>query len=658
MTRASLTLLLKRRVLVFDLPPVGFTTKTDRTHFSRKKIMNSRHAFQGCLVAAMVALGANFGLDNASAAQRDRPDGDEGVQVLTRGPVHEGFAETVTFDPQPGIVVPKSPPDSIEELPPEQRPTGANVTWIPGYFAWDDERDDFLWVSGIWRDLPPGRQWVPGYWAELAPGSQWISGYWADATLTEIRYLPEPPDTVEVGPNIAAPSADYNWMPGCWLWHQDRYAWRPGYWAQVQPDWDWIPAHYVWSPRGYVFVDGYYDYSVARRGVLFAPVYLDASIYSLRGYSYSPSMVIDLGLFTAHLFSRPRYHHYYFGDYYAANYNDAGYYPWFSYGSSGRGYDPFYARQRWSNRRDRDWQHRVETDFGHRRDHEDARPPRTLAAQLALNTSAVKSTDKSFVVALPLDQLAKRQDSTQRFQALDKDERQKQGQRGQEIRTFRQERQKLEAKPAVAVATDPAKPTEPVKVKLPTSPIVAKPVETLGNGVALPKTQDAPKLDLKVEPKPKIARESKGTPKVTAVQPALPKVETKPAAPKVEPRDTPKVEPKTSPKVEPRPGRPKAEPKSEAPKVGPKPTPKVDPQPERPRVDPKPAPKAEPKPTPKVEPKPTPKVEPKPDRPKVEPKPAPKAEPKPAPKAEPKPEAPKAEPKNKPKKEDKDKPKK
>jgi hypothetical protein len=674
--------------------------------------MNSRHAFKSCLVAALVTLGTNIGLDNVFAAQRGPPGAEEGVQVLTRGPVHEAFAETVTFDPQPGIVVAKAPRNAIEELPPDQRPEGTNVAWIPGYWAWDDERDDFLWVSGIWRALPPGRQWVPGYWAESESGVQWISGYWADAKLNEVRYLPEPPATVEVGPNIAAPSADHNWLPGCWLWHQDRYAWRPGYWAQVQPDWDWVPAHYVWSPRGYVFVDGYYDYSVARRGVLFAPVYFDASIYSRRGYSYSPSIVIDLGLFTAHLFSRPSYHHYYFGDYYASNYNDAGYYPWFSYSSSGHGYDPFYAHQRWHNRRDRDWERRVATDFRHRRDHEDARPPRTLAAQIERSASAVTSTDKSFAVALPLAQLAKSQDSPQRFQAMDKDERQKLGQRGHEIQKFRQERQKLETKSVVASAIDPAKSAEPVKVKLPTSPIVAKAAETLGKDLALPKTPDAPKLDLKVEPMPKIARRSEGTPRVTKVEPKLPNVETKPVVPKAEPKPLPKVEkpnprpgvpglPKPEPKVEPKP-TPNVEPKPAPKKVGPK-LPKIETQPAVPKDEPKPAPrvpKEEPKPTPKVgpklpkaetqpavpkdeprpaprvpkvEPQPVPKVEPKAPKvetqpvvpkveskpaPKVEPKPTPKVEPKPAPKVEPKPEPPKTQPKDKPKVEDKDKPKK
>ena len=228
-----------------------------------------------CMVTALVALGAGFGLDKAIAAQPGPADAEEGVQVLTRGPVHEAFAETVTFDPEPGIVVPKAPPAAIEELPPDQRPEGANVAWIPGYWGWDDERSDFLWVSGIWRALPPGRQWVPGYWGKSGQGFQWTSGYWADAKVSEVEYLPEPPETVEAGPNIAAPSADSTWLPGCWVWHQGRYAWRPGFWATVQPDWVWVPAHYVWAPRGYVFVDGYWDYSIGRRGVLFAPVYFN-----------------------------------------------------------------------------------------------------------------------------------------------------------------------------------------------------------------------------------------------------------------------------------------------------------------------------------------------------------------------------------------------
>ncbi|MFH1748080.1 MAG: hypothetical protein ABIG44_13675 [Planctomycetota bacterium] len=41
-------------------------------------------------------------------------------------------------------------------MPPDQRPESADVTWIPGYTAWDDERNDYVWVSGVWR-APPAR---------------------------------------------------------------------------------------------------------------------------------------------------------------------------------------------------------------------------------------------------------------------------------------------------------------------------------------------------------------------------------------------------------------------------------------------------------------------------------------------------------------------
>ena len=256
-----------------------------------------------CLVTFLLGTALAWGQERE--APRSRTEAEVGVQVLTRGPVHEAFAETVTFDPEPGILVSKAPPATIEELPPDQKPEGANVAWIPGYWGWDDERSDFLWVSGVWRMLPPGRQWVPGYWGRSTQGFRWTSGYWAKANVSEVEYLPEPPATVEVGPNITASSVDQTWLPGCWVWQQGRYAWRPGFWAAVEPDWVWFPAHYVWAPRGYVFVDGYWDYSIGRRGVLFAPVYFDAGVYRRPGFSYSPTTVIDLGVFASHLFLRP-----------------------------------------------------------------------------------------------------------------------------------------------------------------------------------------------------------------------------------------------------------------------------------------------------------------------------------------------------------------
>ena len=460
-----------------------------------------------CLIA--IVLGATVAWGQQPNEQRGRTEFEDGVDVLTRGPVHEAFAVTVTFDPQPGIVVPKATPAAIDELPPDHRPEGANVEWIPGYWAWDDDSRDFVWVSGIWRNLPPGRQWVPGYWSRSGQGSRWTSGYWADAQASEMDYLPEPPESVEAGPNIEAPTGDYTWLPGSWVWQQNRYLWRPGFWTPSYANWVWTPAHYQWAPRGYVYVAGYWDYDVARRGLLFAPVRFHQSVYSRRGFSYTPSTVIDLGLIASHLFLRPNYGHYYYGDYYGVNYATAGFYSSYSFHSGRRGYDPIYSHQRWKHRQDRDWERRVEAHFQHRRDHEEARPPRTFAAQQELVRKGLTQQDQGRVFAQPLDQFRKTQDGQLRFRTLNNDDRQRFGRNGQQVGMFREQRQKLEAQSLEPAVERSDRELAPARIKFPRSPIVGKRADELGKDSAPPKTHEFPKPDPKVVPKPRTGR---GTP--------------------------------------------------------------------------------------------------------------------------------------------------
>ncbi len=460
----------------------------------------SRAAMHCLTVALALLMGSSWNSAHGQLqpAYNDAP----GAQVLTRGPVHEAFAGIVSFNPEPGVVVPKTPPGVIEEMPPEERPDGDNVTWIPGYWAWDDERSDFLWVSGTWRALPPGREWIAGYWGNTARGFQWTSGYWADAAARETIYLPAPPATVETGPNIAAPSIDYGWSPGCWVWYSGRYAWRPGYWVQGRADWDWCPAHYVWTPRGYIFVGGFWDYPVERRGVLFAPVYFEAGVNARRGYSYSPRIVIDLGVFSAHLFLRPSYSHYYFGDYYGASYVRGGFYASFSFQSSRHGYDPIYSHQRWEHRQDREWDHRVAASYQYRHDHESARPPRTWAAQRSINPGSADSRQNHLVVATPFEQLAKGAENPIRFQPVARDERQRLAQRGQEVQQNRDQRRTLESKVAATPDRRVNAVVEPARVQLPRSPIVSKSGNGSGRNSAPPTAPQAPKPDPKFRPQP------------------------------------------------------------------------------------------------------------------------------------------------------------
>ena len=401
--------------------------------------MNLKNYF---CVSGIAAIAISGGIWSVGVSTAWAIENSQGMEVMTRGPVHEAFAETVAFDPTPGIIVTQQPPALIEEVMPDQRPAGDNVAWIPGYWGWDEDQNDFLWISGIWRNLPPGREWVPGYWSTVDTGHQWTSGYWQDAETTEVEYLPEPPRSVERGPNIAASSNDQTWIPGNWQYRQDRYAWRAGYWVTARENWCWTPSYYRWAPRGYVYVDGYWDYPVVNRGVIFAPVRFQRSYYEQPDFYYSPQTVISLSVFSNHLFLRPNYGHYYFGDYYEPRYRN-NYYASYDYGSRYRGYDPIYAYNRWENRRDGNWDRERQNDYEYRRDHAEARPPRTWAA---LNDRPERDRERGdFAVAERYDRVVdSHKDGRNRFQTVSNDERQRFVSQKNEIRNYGRERQQRE----------------------------------------------------------------------------------------------------------------------------------------------------------------------------------------------------------------------
>ncbi len=312
--------------------------------------------------------------------------GQTGPEVLTRGPIHEAFATPVIFNPTPPIVVPNPPPqNAVNEIPPDQKPAGADVEWIPGYWAWDDQRNDYIWVSGVWRDIPPGRQWVPGYWSPVNGGFGWTAGFWAptDAGVGgALNYLPPPPASLETGPNSPQPGENFAWAPGSWVWQNDHYGWQPGYWYQAQQDWVWSPSTYQATPSGYVYNEGFWDYSLARRGLPFAPVSFGNG-YGNGPLSYSPSYVLPVGGLLANLFVRPNYGHYYYGDYYNASGlgASAGYVPWFGFRNNRVGYDPIYSSMAALNSRQPDWDRRFRDDYQYRFDHQEARPLANFAAQ-------------------------------------------------------------------------------------------------------------------------------------------------------------------------------------------------------------------------------------------------------------------------------------
>jgi hypothetical protein len=328
-------------------------------------------------------------------AQSQGPDADGGIVVQARGPLHEAFAQPTDKDPTPSLVVPKRPPEPIPEEPPAQRPDGKNVEWIPGYWAWDNDRNDFMWVSGTWRAPPPDHKWVPGHWTQAANGWQWVPGFWIADGQRDIQYLPEPPNSVENGPSSPAPQTNAFYVPGVWAYSNAQYTWRPGYWSNIQAGWVWNAPTYVWTPLGYVFVDGYWDRELVNRGLLFAPVQFRRPLWLTAGWVYRPGFAITVGSngFFASLFVRPGYAHYYFGDYYDPSYLRIGFRPWYAYGP--RFHDPLFSYYGWYYRRDRGWAEGLHATYVARRDSVQLRPARTF-----VSTTTVTRTSTSLVQPL------------------------------------------------------------------------------------------------------------------------------------------------------------------------------------------------------------------------------------------------------------------
>jgi hypothetical protein len=493
-----------------------------------------------------LALFTGFALSvSALGAQVIGTDPAEG-EILTRGPVHEAFAAVVSYNPEAGILVDRQPPESIEEVPPEEKPVGEDVAWIPGYWGWDDERNDFIWISGTWRVLPPGRAWIAGYWRQADRGWQWVSGYWEDAGRREVSYLPPPPATLERGPSVPAPSPDYAWAPGCWEWRHDRYAWRPGYWIEGRSDWMWIPSYYIWTPRGYVFVQGYWDYVPRERGLLFAPVYYRE--YRRPRYDYRPSIVLNVTILSDHLFLRPRYCHYYFGDYYDLRYERSGFYATHIYQTSRFGYDPFYSHSRWEHRRDRDWDRRHREAYDHRRRHESARPPRIWSGSSVMvdvegGRARAASGNRKTSYAQPIQQYAENAEAPVRVERVAATRREQDIRRARDVQQQRTQRRTLEAQKLQQTRTAAPVPAEvsthsasaPATVALPVSPIVAR-SETSSSRrspprVAAPELRERTSLRAErspatrdgapaVRPQPSTTpREKKTAPRVTGTNP-------------------------------------------------------------------------------------------------------------------------------------------
>jgi hypothetical protein len=264
-------------------------------------------------------------------------------------------------------------------MAPEEKPEG-NSIWIGGYWAWDEERKNYLWVSGVWRTPPPNKHWVAGYWREDGDKWQWVPGFWAEtqqgAEKHDLTYLPQPPEPPQTAPPGQAPNADSFYVPGQWVWRGDGYAWQAGYWARVQSGYVWVPAHFRWTPYGYVYIAGYWDLALASRGVMYAPVVIEPEVVTV-GFVYTPVYVVPHTVVVDAFFVRPCCCHYYYGDYYGPTYVGCGYTSVFVY--SRTHYDSVIVYERWDHRADPRWEVNQVNIYVERSAGRAPVPPRTVA---------------------------------------------------------------------------------------------------------------------------------------------------------------------------------------------------------------------------------------------------------------------------------------
>lgn len=374
----------------------------------------------------------------------------EGVEVLTRGVVHEAFAEVVT-DPKPGLIVSKKPPEAIDEVPPEFKPDEEGAIWITGYWAWDDERDDYFWQSGVWRVPPPGQRWVAGYWNEVPSGWQWISGFWVPVETDEIRYYAAPPASLEAGPTSASPGDDYFWATGSWNYYDTGYRWQPGYWAPYQENWVWVSPRYVWTPAGCVFLPGHWDQRFIRRGCMFAPVYFTQPIYRRANYVYRPWCALNTSNLFVHLWVRPNYGHFYFGNYYGSNWGNWGVTPWCQYRPYRNCYDPMLTQlQCHYGRSGVNYISRLDGWNRHYASNVGSRPARTWNEQVNIvnktNVTNINNVTniKQNILAVNLQDASKRKDLNVKFARLDGDMQKQAINLARETRHVREQRVSVE----------------------------------------------------------------------------------------------------------------------------------------------------------------------------------------------------------------------
>jgi hypothetical protein len=271
----------------------------------------------------------------------------------------------------------------------------------------------------------------------------------------------------------------------------------------MQPGYVWVPDHYRWTPSGYVYVPGYWDLALKRRGILYAPVVISPAVVTV-GFTYTPAYAVCDTVVVESLFVRPSVCHYYFGDYYGPTYRTLGYESCVVY--SRRRYDSIVVYECYE-RRDPTWIGLQINLYNDRCAGRAPRPPRTLVQQNTIinNTTIVNNktvVNNNITMVAPTKQVAVTKNTT--LVKLDDTTRKQARAQAAAVQQVAQQRSTTEVAlkpgaPRVARTTTLAVPkTEPVKpgmtapVARPTPPAAARVDRSPPASAAAPRASAAP----------------------------------------------------------------------------------------------------------------------------------------------------------------------
>jgi DNA segregation ATPase FtsK/SpoIIIE-like protein len=147
--------------------------------------------------------------------------------------------------------LPLAPPDPLEEDIPVA--PNENMFWVPGYWFYSTDLEDYEWIGGEWMEMDPNWILVPAHYVWRPEGYVFIFSYWdwpidqrgkAYATVridakerTEVIYEPQ----IMIDPVIIVKS-QIVYYPNYLYFYYHHYHFHPEFWTEapfVPPWWGW-----------------------------------------------------------------------------------------------------------------------------------------------------------------------------------------------------------------------------------------------------------------------------------------------------------------------------------------------------------------------------------------------------------------------------------